>query len=169
MSIFADNLRILRQSKGLSQEKLAIELGLNRGNIASYEKGSAEPSMKNLYAIVKYFNIELKDLMEGPINVNANSDHGRPPSSLPRLELLQELRHNQERLLNYKEQTDSMKSILDGFRQFHQFKKRSNTEISDEVRQISDDYEKLLDLMETVINSNKDLVNILSGNENQED
>ena len=125
--------------------------------------------MKNLYKIVKYFNIELEDLMEGLLENTLYTNSKHPIAGTPKFELLQELRRNQEKLFSYREQTDSMRSILDGFRQFHQFKKKSNTEISDEVRQISDDYEKLLDLLETVIRSNKDLVNILSGYDNEED
>ncbi len=56
------NLRTLRKMCCLSQEDLASHLGLNRGNIASYENGSAEPKLCNLMKIASFFNLTMGDL-----------------------------------------------------------------------------------------------------------
>lgn len=64
----ANNLRILRRRWGLSQMELAERLGLNRGNIASYEKGSAEPKLCNLLKISKLFKISIADLTQGDLD-----------------------------------------------------------------------------------------------------
>lgn len=60
----AANLKFLRKRKKLSQEELALQLGLNRGNIASYENGSAEPRISNLLRMAEYFGISLIDLAQ---------------------------------------------------------------------------------------------------------
>ncbi len=64
MSFIPQNLRYLRKLAELSQQALAKKVGLNRGNIASYEKGAAEPNTKNLLKIVRFFNIDVIDFVE---------------------------------------------------------------------------------------------------------
>ena len=56
------NLRALRKMCCLSQEELAQHLGLNRGNISSYENGSAEPKLCNLMKISAFFSLSMGDL-----------------------------------------------------------------------------------------------------------
>lgn len=58
------NLRCLRKKLNLSQEELAGRLGLNRGNIASYENGSAEPKICNLLKISGLFGVSVLDLTQ---------------------------------------------------------------------------------------------------------
>ena len=57
----ASNLRVLRRQAGWSQTELAERVGLNRGNIASYESGSAEPSICKLLRISNLFDITTRD------------------------------------------------------------------------------------------------------------
>lgn len=56
------NLRFLRKQFGLSQEVFAERIGLNRGNIASYENGSCEPKICNLKNISHFFQVSIGDL-----------------------------------------------------------------------------------------------------------
>lgn len=68
------NIRHLRKSQSWSQEDLAKRVGLNRGNIASYENGTAEPKICSLMKIAGLFKVVmidlvLKDLCE-PANYN---------------------------------------------------------------------------------------------------
>lgn len=55
----AVNIRFLRKRKKLSQEELGQLTGLNRGNIASYENGSAEPKICNMLKLAEFFSIPL--------------------------------------------------------------------------------------------------------------
>lgn len=57
------NIRCLRKSSGYSQEDLAKQVGLNRGNIASYENGTAEPKICSLMKIAALYNISMVDLV----------------------------------------------------------------------------------------------------------
>ncbi len=63
------NLRALRKRMKLSQEELADRLGLNRGNIASYESGMAEPKICNLVKFAQLFNISIFDLTHSNLEV----------------------------------------------------------------------------------------------------
>ena len=58
------NIRLLRKNLKLSQEELASRVGLNRGNIASYENGSAEPKICNLLKIANLFGISIIDITQ---------------------------------------------------------------------------------------------------------
>lgn len=58
----AANLRLLRKRRGWSQAELAERTGLNRGNIASYESGSAEPNICKLLRFSNLFGINARDI-----------------------------------------------------------------------------------------------------------
>lgn len=168
MKYFADNLRFLRKEKGISQGKLAENLGLNRGNIASYEKGIAEPNMQNLMKIVKYFNIEFRDLVETDLanreavraeleklGESADTDFS---TTINEADLKDELIANRRKIESFVGQSDNMQKILDGFRQFHKYKMTQNQEVSDEMKKMADNYEELLDLMQSLLNLNQDVL-----------
>ena len=63
MNFISNNLKFLRHFSGLSQQQFANLFNLNRGNIASYENGSAEPNIENLIKIAEYFHIDLVTLV----------------------------------------------------------------------------------------------------------
>jgi transcriptional regulator with XRE-family HTH domain len=58
----AENIRALRKRFNWSQEELADKIGMNRGNIASYENGTAEPKICNLVKLSRLFNVSIFDL-----------------------------------------------------------------------------------------------------------
>ncbi len=59
-----DNLRHIRQSKGLSQEKLAELTGLHRTYIGGVERGERNISLLNLVRIAEAFGVAVADLVE---------------------------------------------------------------------------------------------------------
>lgn len=50
-------IKQLRKSKGLSQEKLALEIGLDRTYVTSIENGKRNISILNLQRIWTYFEL----------------------------------------------------------------------------------------------------------------
>jgi len=56
------NLKLLREYADKSQDAFGELFGLNRSNIASYERGT-EPGLSFLIAVSKYFQIKLDDLV----------------------------------------------------------------------------------------------------------
>ncbi len=172
MKFFADNLKFLRKKAGLSQEQLGEKIALNRGNIASYEKGTAEPKLENVLKIVQLFNIDLSDLLEKDLaNTAAIQEElekiGIPNDRAPiapeeaTAHLKAELIDNRMRLERFIGQSDDMQKILEGFRQFHKFKMSKSGEISRDVKNIADDYENLLEVMDALLLSHKELIKFL--------
>ena len=58
LSLFADNLRMIRQEKGLSQEKLAELAGLHRTFISAIECKRRNISIENIEKIAKALQID---------------------------------------------------------------------------------------------------------------
>lgn len=57
-------IRFLRSSTGLSQEKFALQIGMDRTYYASVESGKRNISIKNLEKIANGLNISLSDMFK---------------------------------------------------------------------------------------------------------
>lgn len=55
----------LRKKKGLSQEKFALQIGMDRTYFASVEKGKRNVAIKNIKKIADGLDISLSTLFEG--------------------------------------------------------------------------------------------------------
>ena len=55
--MIGENLKLLRKRKGVSQEELAVDLGLTRSSYSGYENGVAEPNLATLIKIIEYYQI----------------------------------------------------------------------------------------------------------------
>ena len=62
--IFNTKIKVLRTEKSLTQEDLAIELGINRGTVLEIERGTFNPSLKLAFAISKYFDKTIDEVFE---------------------------------------------------------------------------------------------------------
>lgn len=60
---FSDTLKELRVSAGLGQVALARELSVSKGIISLWENGLREPSMSNLIALSKFFDVSIDELV----------------------------------------------------------------------------------------------------------
>ena len=67
MKPFNHNIKFLRLRKGLSQRELGELLGVNRGNIATYEKESNAPDRVK-QAIAEQFGLDLSKLITDEMN-----------------------------------------------------------------------------------------------------
>lgn len=56
-------LKELREEKGISQLKLAMDLNMNQNSISRYENGLREADYKTLIAFADYFNVSLDYLL----------------------------------------------------------------------------------------------------------
>ena len=57
-------LKALREKRGISQMKLAMDLGLNQNSISRYESGVREADYKTLIALADYFDVSIDYLLE---------------------------------------------------------------------------------------------------------
>ncbi|MDY6023357.1 MAG: helix-turn-helix transcriptional regulator [Candidatus Borkfalkiaceae bacterium] len=63
MKVFAQRLRELRQSNGLSMKQLAKELNTTDAAISNWENEINEPKISYLKAIAVYFNVSTDYLL----------------------------------------------------------------------------------------------------------
>lgn len=73
---FGERLNHLRTEKGLSQEKVAQELGYSKGAISFYELGKRTPDIVFLDAAAKYFDVSFDYLLGRTANKTADPDLG---------------------------------------------------------------------------------------------
>ncbi|WP_304459261.1 helix-turn-helix domain-containing protein [Alicyclobacillus sendaiensis] len=78
----AKRLRILRRQKGLTQQALCNELGLNRSTYAKYETGENHPEVETLVRLADYFGVSVDYLLG-----RSSSPDGRQDVDLPNEQL----------------------------------------------------------------------------------
>jgi transcriptional regulator with XRE-family HTH domain len=66
----SDNLKILRNNLGLTQEQVSKDLKINRATYAHYETGRREPDVEMLKLLAKYYNVATDDLLDNDISSN---------------------------------------------------------------------------------------------------
>ncbi len=65
-------LKQLRRQRGISQLKLAMDLGLNQNSISRYESGEREADYQTLIRLADYFNVSVDYLLERTENPAVN-------------------------------------------------------------------------------------------------
>ncbi|MCR5781351.1 MAG: helix-turn-helix domain-containing protein, partial [Clostridia bacterium] len=63
MSRFGDRLKLLRNEKGLSQQKLAERIGMSKSSVNMYERGEREPGLEILETLADIFNCDIEYLL----------------------------------------------------------------------------------------------------------
>lgn len=65
-------LKYLREKRGISQLKLAMDLDMNQNSISRYETGAREADYKSLIKFADYFNVSIDYLLERTDNPKTN-------------------------------------------------------------------------------------------------
>ena len=65
-------LKQLRQSRKISQLKLAVDLNMNQNTISRYETGEREPGITELILFADYFHVSIDYLVERTNNPKMN-------------------------------------------------------------------------------------------------
>ena len=107
--VFREKLKILRKQMNLTQQQIAVILGIDRSAYSYYETGKSVPPMDKMMILAKIFNCTLDELMCSPPpkpNLNDKSsiyDNGfisNPIAPLPKDE--------QDLLILYRSMSESM-------------------------------------------------------------
>lgn len=69
-----ENIKLLRKTKGLTQDELAIRLNVVRQTVSKWEKGYSVPDAEMLQKIAEVFEVDVSQLLGAPINQNENVD-----------------------------------------------------------------------------------------------
>jgi len=67
MSNIQNNIKFIRERKGLSQEQFADELNWTKSNVGSYEEGRASPSIEKLIGLSDYSKIPVDILVRNDL------------------------------------------------------------------------------------------------------
>ncbi|MEL6843457.1 MAG: helix-turn-helix transcriptional regulator, partial [Bacteroidota bacterium] len=154
-SIIARNLRYLRKNKKLSQEGLAKMVEMNRGNIASYEKGTAEPNVAKLIRKSQFFAVRLGDFIQKDLEELAN----KPKDHRPDFQTLEELQSRKSSaeieavLLSF----ERFERIYLGQLEMHHFQLAKYGEASSEMRRLINDHERLLEVCGEMVKAFKEI------------
>lgn len=62
---FGERIRTLRKARGLSQEKFALLIDMDRTYYASVENGKRNVSINNIDKIARGFGVSLEELFKG--------------------------------------------------------------------------------------------------------
>ena len=65
-------LKELRKKRGISQLRLAMELGMNQNSISRYESGEREADYQTLIRLADYFNVSIDYILERTDNPAVN-------------------------------------------------------------------------------------------------
>lgn len=74
---FSKNLKILRETKKISQQEIADKIGVDRSTIGYWENGKADPTMLNVIKLAETLNVDIVTLIGGNLNFD-NADFLEP-------------------------------------------------------------------------------------------
>ena len=69
-----ENLRLLREERGISQEALGQDLSLSDGAISRYENNVAEPDINTLFGMAEIFGVDFNYLLDYHGHVRKSRD-----------------------------------------------------------------------------------------------
>lgn len=136
----ASNIRHLRKELAISQEDLARQLGgLNRGNIASYEKGTAEPKICNLLNLANFYKVSVIDLatsnLQCPVALGAARNNYQ-----------YELKEEDKAVLEkFNEQAAELKKVMESVQVCHDFKLKSMENVPPGLQCVVSNFNQLCD------------------------
>ncbi len=149
----ATNMRHMRKRLGLSQEDLAQQVGLNRGNIASYEKGTAEPKLCNLLKFSQLFGVSIHDLTKRDMSCDCTY----------KTAFTNYLRLNSEEaaaLQDFSAQAEEFGDVFQGIKRCYDFSKKSGDSTPD-ARVLEGQFGQLQHLTKEVLRAHAQLLDFV--------
>lgn len=152
-SILATNIRHLRKQLQLSQEDLAKKLGgLNRGNIASYEKGTAEPKICNLLNLSHFYKVSVIDLTSSDLQCPVALDTARNNYQY-------ELKEEDKAVLEkFNAQAAELEKVMESVRVCHDFKLKSMDQMPPGLQCVVSNFNQLGDAGKALMKAHNDLL-----------
>ncbi|MEL6275671.1 MAG: helix-turn-helix transcriptional regulator [Bacteroidota bacterium] len=153
-NFLAANIRLLRKRMGLSQQDLALRVGLNRGNIASYESGTAEPKICKLLRISNVFGVSTRDMTR--LNL---SDPGYLEQAFRSHAEAQAA--DRKRIDALAERLVEMEMIVESVKNLYNFRSKQLDVDHPDVKALSHYYEQMEEVAQKVLKEHQDLLNQL--------
>lgn len=150
-NFIASNIRVLRNRLGWSQSELAEKVNLNRGNIASYESGSAEPSICKLLRISNLLQVHPRDITRRDLS---------DPEEL----LLAQLAHSErrmdemERLAQFRNRALELHELVDSSKRLFEYKRSRLETPCHEAELFAAQYQQLFEVTQQLLAEHQDLL-----------
>ncbi|MCB9297469.1 MAG: helix-turn-helix transcriptional regulator [Phaeodactylibacter sp.] len=148
----------MRKRLKLSQEELANRVGLNRGNIASYENGTAEPKICNLLKIANLFGISIIDITQKDLSrKNALAEANSTYQSLSSNEL--------ELMEQFLRRAEELEKVFQSIHTCFLFKAKSMDEDikdSKEMQMVAMKFEELFDTCQELMHNHRALIDFVN-------
>lgn len=150
-NFIASNIRILRKRKGWSQAQLAKQVFLNRGNIASYESGTAEPSICKLLRISNLFEVTPRDITRYDLN---------DPQALAEAKQAhdEKLSQERERLTQYRTRALALQELVVSSKRLFEYKQSKLENPCKEAELMAAQYAQLYEVTQQLLQEHRDLL-----------
>lgn len=146
------NIRALRKRNRWSQEELAQRVGLNRGNIASYENGTAEPKICNLLKMANLFGVSLISLIQNDLR-----DEDIIISPTPALRRLND--QDTAEVRPYIDKARELQQVMEGLNTCCRYKvKTMNGNLPKEMRLVALHFEELYETAQALLQQHLSLL-----------
>lgn len=63
MNLIGNNIKIIRKQIGLTQEELALHIGVTPQAVSRWENGVSMPTLDNLIVLAAIFNVAIDDII----------------------------------------------------------------------------------------------------------
>ena len=148
------NIRCLRHKLNLSQEELATRIGLNRGNIASYEKGTAEPKICNLLKLSNLFGVSIIDLTQKDLRCEetltvATNNYQKVTKA------------DRELIVQFFDRAQELNEVFESIYTCHQFKMKSLSDLPKDMQVMMVNFEQLFDAAKSLMHNHQALLEFI--------
>lgn len=150
----AKNIKLLRKRMGLSQQDLADRVGLNRGNIASYESGTAEPKICKLLRISNLFEINTHDLTRYDL-----SEAGQLARAMQSFN--EEKKDDNKRMDILLERIEQLEVVVESVKNLYTYRAPQLDLSHPDVKAVAHYYEQMYAVTETLLDEHRALVDEL--------
>jgi transcriptional regulator with XRE-family HTH domain len=76
LTVLAQNVRTMRQAKGLSQEELAHEAGIHRTYVGSIERGERNATISTLELLASVLGVTVPELLSPNVTNGTSNEQG---------------------------------------------------------------------------------------------
>jgi transcriptional regulator with XRE-family HTH domain len=147
---------------GLNQSQLAEALGINRSNVAAYESKGVEPRLKTILSMAKFFDITVTDLLDTKLDESTEYNPYDNNKSNTTIAIDSPLK-NDDNITEFINKSVKITKVLEGFKSFYSFKKKSMTQSDPEKEKLMHDIDNFINLMEHLLSYNKTVINTIGG------
>lgn len=153
-NFIASNIRLLRKRSGWSQSELADRVNLNRGNIASYESGCAEPSICKLLRISNVFHVTTRDITRLDLRDEEQLQLAKQTHAA-------KAQRENERFVAFRDRAAELEELIDSTRRLFDYKRSHLEKPCKEAEIFAAQYQQLYEVTQQLMKEHHDLLGSL--------